>query len=248
MNTTSPITVSRQSTPEERQFALTQIYAQVLERQPYAYERKILAKAEKDFLKDKIGVRRFLKELGHSSVYLDAFYHRFSNLKFIELCFKHFMGRAFADRAEMEFYCNILMKEGVERLITTLLDSEEYRKAFGCFTVPYARSTKFHASPKAYQETHLLQHEHFGQRGFVIPTMYWHDLGLNCDAGACDPRSTAPAAQMPAASAAAANEPSGALEQELLQLLRSMAPSHARDLIATLSSSQREALRQAVRR
>jgi len=47
----------------------------VLGRQPYDFEREILAKAEKDFLKDKIGVRRFIKELGHSEVYHKAFYH-----------------------------------------------------------------------------------------------------------------------------------------------------------------------------
>ena len=49
---------------------------------------------KKDFLKDKIGVKRFLKALGHSEVYLNEFYYNSSNLKFLELCFKHFMGRA----------------------------------------------------------------------------------------------------------------------------------------------------------
>ena len=64
------ITVSRQSPGEERQAALHQIYAQVLERQPYGFERKQLAKIEAEFLKNKIGVKRFLRELGHSEVYL----------------------------------------------------------------------------------------------------------------------------------------------------------------------------------
>ena len=114
----------------------TKIYAQVLERQPYAYERKKLAQAEKDFLKNKIGVKRFLRILGHSDVYLDEFYHNSSNPKFIELCFKHFMGRAPKDQEEMHTYCDILMREGAKELITALLDSEEYRKHFGCFTVP----------------------------------------------------------------------------------------------------------------
>jgi phycoerythrin-associated linker protein len=48
-------TVSRESAREERQNALYQIYAQVLERQPYAYEHKQLAQAEKDFL----GMKKF---------------------------------------------------------------------------------------------------------------------------------------------------------------------------------------------
>ncbi|MBC6479258.1 MAG: phycobilisome rod-core linker polypeptide [Hormoscilla sp. GM7CHS1pb] len=75
MNSSFPFTANRRSSLEERQLALHQNYRQVLGRQPYDFEREILAKAEKDFLKDKIGVRRFIKELGHSEVYHKAFYH-----------------------------------------------------------------------------------------------------------------------------------------------------------------------------
>lgn len=187
MNSFKPITVNRKSSSEDRQFALTQIYRQVLERQPYAYERRGLAQAEKDFLKDKIGVRRFLRELGHSEVFLEMFYHHSSNLKFLEWCFKKFMGRAPGDQEEVRIYCDILMKEGVSKVVTAILDSEEYRKVFGCFTVPYPREQKYYVSPKAYLESYILNHEHYGQRGWVVPTLYWHQLGLNCDAGVCHP-------------------------------------------------------------
>ncbi len=153
MNQFKPFTANRRSSLEERQLALHQIYRQV---QPYDFEREILAKAEKDFLKDKIWVRRFIKELGHSEVYHKAFYHCYSNVKFIELCFKHFLGRAPRDQSELQIYCDILTKEGVDKLITAFLDSEEYRKVFGCFTVPYTRSQNCYESPKAYLETRLL--------------------------------------------------------------------------------------------
>ena len=78
MSTFAPITVSRTSSREEREAALHCIYQQILERQPYIFERKILAKAEKDFLTDKIGVRRFIKELALSEVYLNSFFHNSS--------------------------------------------------------------------------------------------------------------------------------------------------------------------------
>lgn len=182
-----PITVSRTSSEEERHQALTGIYYQVLERQPYQYEHKVLQKAEDQFLHDKIGVRRFLKELGHSSVYLDSFYHRYSNVKFLEICLKHFLGRAPKDKAEIQHYSQILTTKGVDQLITAILDSEEYRKVFGCFTVPYARSQKYYQSPQSYLETQWLNAEHIGQRGTAIPTRYWHDLGWVCDAGVCHP-------------------------------------------------------------
>uniref|UniRef100_A0A832H431 Phycobilisome linker polypeptide n=1 Tax=Oscillatoriales cyanobacterium SpSt-402 TaxID=2282168 RepID=A0A832H431_9CYAN len=229
-----PITVNRYSTLEERQTALRHIYHQVLERQPYAFERKLLAKVEKDFLNDKSGVRRFLKELGHSQVYLNSFYHNSSNMKFLELCFKHFLGRAPIDQDEIKFYCEILMHKGVAQFITAILDSEEYRKTFGCFTVPYPRTERYYSSPKAYTESHLLNHEHIGQRGRSIPTIYWHQLGLNCDAGVC---------RHPEADEAIDSQISQDDLSQLLQLFRNSPPQ---EVVATLSADQKEMLRRAV--
>jgi len=225
----------------ERQAALGHIYHQTLERQPYAFERKILATAEKDFLKDKIGVRRFLKELGHSEVYLNAFYYNVSNVKFLDWCFKHFMGRALQGQTEIQLYCGILAQQGVKPLITAILDSEEYRKVFGCFTVPYPRQSKYYESPKAYLESQFLNHEHFGQRGWAVPTMYWHQLGLNCDAGVCR-RPEEKEGLNPVV--ATRDEELGS---KLLAALRALDPSQARHAIGSLSPTEREALRQVIR-
>lgn len=241
MNGFQPITVSRRSSMEERQAALYQIYRQVLERQPYSFERRSLIKLEKDFLADKIGVRRFLKELGHSDVYLSTFYHRASNLKFLEWCFKHFMGRAPIDQDEIRLYCDILMRKGVQAVITAILDSEEYRKVFGCFTVPYPRQQQHYTSPKSYLETQLLNHEYVEQRGHVVPTIYWHELGLNCDAGVC----SHPEANEVLDSVSPTGE---ALQEQLLDLLRAMDATQAREMIAALSPTQRQALRKAIHR
>lgn len=241
MDNFTPITVSRRSTREEREFALHQIYQQVLERQPYVYERKVLARAEKDFLSDKIGVRRFLKELGHSSVYLDSFYFKCSNLKFIEWCFKHFMGRAPMNQDEVHTYCDILLKQGVNQLITSILDSEEYRKVFGCFTVPYPRS-EYHESPKAYIESEILNHEHFGQRGVVMPTMYWHQLGLDCTGGFCRHPEADEVLHPPVSQA------SEMLQDELLELLKALDTAKAKEVVASLSPQQKASLRRAIHR
>jgi hypothetical protein len=184
MTTPTIFTVSRQSTQEERQIALYQIYRQVLERQPLAHERMQLAKAEKDFITDKIGVRRFLKELGHSALYLDTFYYGVSNMRFLEQCFKHFLGRSPLNCSEIQIYCDILLHHGVNAMIAAILDTEEYRKVFGCFTVPYPRQQN-HASPKAYVESQLLNHELNGGRSRSIPLIYWYQLGRNCKGNIC---------------------------------------------------------------
>jgi hypothetical protein len=228
--------VSRRSTMEERQAALYQMYQQVLERQPYASERRTLAKAEKDFLRDKIGVKRFLKELGHSEVYLNEFYYSSSNLKFLELCFKHFMGRAPRSHEEMQEYCDVLMRSGVNELITQMIDSEEYRKHFGCFTVPHPYPDKTYESPKAYLENDLLINELHGRRGTIIPTMLWHELGLQCDGGVCS-------AQPESLSF---SDEANADRVELLQVLRRIHPEDLEEVAAALPAKQRETLSKAL--
>ncbi|WP_017298452.1 phycobilisome rod-core linker polypeptide [Nodosilinea nodulosa] len=228
------ITVSRQSPGEERQAALCQIYAQVLERQPYGFERKQLAKSEAEFLRNKIGVKRFLRELGHSEVYLNEFYYNSSNPKFIELCFKHFIGRAPGGQTEMRHYCDILMRHGVKAMITALLDSEDYLRHFGCFTVPHAWSEESYPSPKTFLETDILLHELHGRRGWIVPTMTWHDLRLNCDGGSCG---------LPAAQTSGPTSATTPGLEALHQVLSTMGPQDLEKFASTLSAADRDKLR-----
>lgn len=240
MNGFTPVTVNRNSTLDDRKFALTQIYRQVLERQPYESERHTIAALEKDFLSGKLGVRRFLKDFCCSDLYLDNFYYRVSNTKFMDVCFKHLLGRAIIDREEMHLYNDILIKEGVRHLMNAILDSEEYRKAFGCFTVPHPREQHYYNSPEAFLESKLLNEEHFGQRGWVVPTIYWRQLGLDCSNGVC--RHPEADEVLP--------EPSGAAKDmsvdALLKLLKTSDVRKAKELIAGLSPKQRESLRLAL--
>lgn len=179
-------TANQQASAEERSLLIRQIYQQILERQPYIAERRQLADLETSFIKGKIGVRHFLKTLALCPIYLEHFYENSSNLKFIENAFKHFLGRSPQDEEEIRIYDELLVRQGVGVMISALVDSEEYRQAFGSFTVPHWRKGK-HESPSAYLENKLLEKEHAGQRGWVIPTIYWHELHLDCYAGHCSP-------------------------------------------------------------
>ena len=85
---TQAIKTSHTASAEERASILRQIYSQVLERQPYAFERQQMADLEKGFIKGKLGIRHFLKNLAVSQVYLRCFYECSSNIKFIENAFK----------------------------------------------------------------------------------------------------------------------------------------------------------------
>ena len=181
---TERITTRHNASPEEREIVLRQIYQQVLERQPYEFERKQLADLERDFLKGKIGIRHFLKSLAVRPLYLEHFYENSSNVKFIENACKHFLGRAPKNNEEIHKWDEILVRHGVGAMVSEIVDSDEYRKSFGYFTVPYWHEHRFE-SPSEYIENEKLGHEHAGQRGWAIPTHYQHELHLDCNGGTC---------------------------------------------------------------
>lgn len=231
MDTFETVTLDRHSSLEERKEALYQIYRQVLERQPYDHEQQILASAEQQFLKNKIGVRRFIKILGQSEVYLEQFFYSSSNVKFLELCFKHFMGRSPHDYAEMQHYSTILSGQGVPALITQMLDSEEYRKHFGCFTIPHPVTQAVYDCPKDYLETHLLNQEFHGQRGHAVPTMVWRALGLDCNGGTCT--------RVPDPDAFEFLDDLYSDRLELLQILRRLDSTELEEVASALPAAQR---------
>jgi hypothetical protein len=240
MDNHTAITVDRKATELDRQNALRQIYFQILERQPYESERKEIAKLEKDFLKGKLGVRHFIGELVMSSVYLNSFYYDCSNMKFVEWTFKHLLGRAIQGSEEIATYMNLLMMEGVSAFFHEILGSEEYRKAFGCFTIPYARDVKLYDSPRNYLQTNLLQHEHVGQRGKVIPTIYWQQLGLDCETGTCVMPEEKAVSKHPEVNELPIAR---SLNDEIEELLQMLQKSDAKQVLQSMNENQRSLLR-----
>lgn len=184
MALTERITTRHNASPEEREVVLKQIYQQVLERQPYEFERKQLTDLEREFIKGKIGIRHFLKSFAVRPLYLEHFYENSSNVKFIENACKHFLGRAPKHNEEIHKWDDILVRHGVGAMVSEIVDSDEYRKSFGYFTVPYWHEHRFE-SPSEYIENEKLAHEHAGQRGWAIPTHYQHELHLDCNGGNC---------------------------------------------------------------
>ena len=186
MQTIEPVITSNKASKEEREFVLSAIYNQVLERQPYESERNNLARLEKEFLKGKIGIRHFLKSMAVSSLYLEAFYENSSNIKFIENALKHFLGRSPRNETEIRAWHNILIRNGVGAMVSAIIDSDEYRKKFGSYTVPYWHQKRYE-SPNDYLENRFLENERAGDRGWALPTLYWHELHLDCTGGTCNP-------------------------------------------------------------
>ncbi|MDX2271769.1 MAG: phycobilisome rod-core linker polypeptide [Cyanobacteriota bacterium] len=136
-------------------------YQQILERQPYQQERRgELAKLEGEFLRGKVGLRRLVRQIGHSHLYQQLFFNAGCNTRCVEQAFKHFLGRAPSHKAEVAGYHSILVKEGLKAMVDAFVDSEEYRLVFGNNTVPHPRSSFTSLSPMAYLLSHEINHSH----------------------------------------------------------------------------------------
>jgi phycoerythrocyanin-associated rod linker protein len=90
----------------------------------------------------QISVRQFVQTLAKSEFYKDRFFYSNSQIRFIELNYKHLLGRAPYDQSEIAYHVDIYAAEGYDAEIDSYIDSQEYNNAFGDSTVPYFRGFK----------------------------------------------------------------------------------------------------------
>ena len=94
---------------------------------------------ESKLLNGELSIREFVRTLAKSEYYLQTFYLSCSNNRFVELSFKHLLGRAPVSRRELFDYSSIASRQGFAALIDSLVNSDEYLTIFGENTLPYAR-------------------------------------------------------------------------------------------------------------
>nr|YP_009396003.1 phycobilisome linker polypeptide [Dasya naccarioides]ARW65189.1 phycobilisome linker polypeptide [Dasya naccarioides] len=87
-----------------------------------------------------LSIKEFIRALVKSSVYRKQFYESFVNSRVLELAFKHLLGRGPSSLEEFQKYFSILSGRGLDGLVDSLLNSDEYADYFGEETVPYLRS------------------------------------------------------------------------------------------------------------
>ncbi|MEL6815552.1 MAG: phycobilisome linker polypeptide [Cyanobacteria bacterium J06598_3] len=86
-----------------------------------------------------IRVCDFIRALALSELYKEKFFYSTSHVRFIELNFKHLLGRAPYDEAEISDHVNRYIDQGYEAEINSYIDSLEYQESFGEQVVPYYR-------------------------------------------------------------------------------------------------------------
>ena len=102
-------------------------------------ESERLSQAESEIRFGQITVRDFIRQLATSERYRTLFWDKYSTPVFVELNFKHLLGRAPANYQEVSQHMKLLAESGFEAEIDSYLDSEEYSENFGDFSVPYFR-------------------------------------------------------------------------------------------------------------
>jgi phycoerythrin-associated linker protein len=123
------------------QTVIRAVYRQVLGN-AHVMESQRLTSAESLLRNGDITVREFVRLVAQSDLYRSLFFDCASPYRFIELNFKHLLGRAPENQAEVAEHVIRYNTSGYEAEINSYLDSEEYNSSFGEDVVPSARGTR----------------------------------------------------------------------------------------------------------
>ncbi|TGG90978.1 MAG: photosystem I reaction center subunit XII [Aphanocapsa feldmannii 277cV] len=135
----SPAELFAQRSETELQDTIRRVYRQVLGNISLTgYER--CSQAESLLRNGSSTVREFVSAVGLSETYRDLYFAPNGQYRFIELNFKHFLGRAPRNQQEISEHVLIWNTHGYEAEILSYINSEEYAKVFGEDIVPYPRT------------------------------------------------------------------------------------------------------------
>ncbi|MDJ0901864.1 MAG: phycobilisome rod-core linker polypeptide [Xenococcus sp. MO_188.B8] len=126
------------STEEDLQDVIRAVYRQVLGNQ-HILDSDRLSSAESALRNGDITVREFVRQVAKSELYQSLFFHGSSQYRFIELNFKHLLGRAPQSQSEISEHVATYNNNGYDAEIDSYIDSDEYISNFGENTVPFAR-------------------------------------------------------------------------------------------------------------
>ncbi len=151
---TAPIELIPGRSDEEVESIIRAVYRQVLGN-AYVMESERATVPESQFKRGELSVREFVRALAKSDAYRSRFFDTCPRYRFIELNFKHLLGRTPTDLDEMRAHSTILDTQGFEAEIDSYLDSDEYQNAYGENFVPYYRGYKTQPGQTMVGFTHM---------------------------------------------------------------------------------------------
>ena len=103
----------------------------------FACDREVAL--ESQLRNGQITVRDFIRGLLLSNTFIDSFYNKNSNYRFVEHCVEKVLGRRVYSEREKIAWSAVVMTKGIKGFVDDLLNSDEYLENFGENTVPYQR-------------------------------------------------------------------------------------------------------------
>ena len=138
------------------QAVIRSAYRQVLGNE-YLMESERLVSAESLLRQGQITVRDFVRAITQSELYRKKFFYSNSQPRFIELNYKHLLGRAPYDESEISYHVELYNSQGYEAEINSYIDSAEYQQNFGENTVPYHRGFQTQTGQKTVGFSRIFQ-------------------------------------------------------------------------------------------
>lgn len=124
------------SSEDELEGVIRAVYKQVLGN-AHLMESERLTGAESQLRDRSITVRDFVRAVAKSEMYRARFFETSAPYRFVELNFKHLLGRAPQEQAEVSEHIRRCNDDGYDAEIDSYIDSAEYLLAFGDNVVPY---------------------------------------------------------------------------------------------------------------
>jgi phycocyanin-associated rod linker protein len=135
---TTPVELRSNWTEGDVQAVIHAAYRQVFGND-HLMQSERLVSAESLLRQGDITVQDFVRALAQSELYRQKFFYSTPQVRFIELNYKHLLGRAPYDEAEIAYHVDLYTQKGYEAEINSYIDSLEYQTNFGDAIVPYYR-------------------------------------------------------------------------------------------------------------
>ena len=134
----SPIELRQDASAKDAEQVIRAVYRHVFGND-YIMQNDRLVERESLLTNGQLSVRNFVRALAKSDLYKKKFLYPHFHTRVIELNFKHLLGRAPYDEAEVVEHLDRYQNQGYEADIDSYIDSDEYDANFGDYTAPYYR-------------------------------------------------------------------------------------------------------------
>ncbi len=151
-----PVELRTHSSEDDVQSIIWAAYRQVFGND-HVMSSERLTSAESLLRQGDIRVVDFVRALAMSDLYKQKFFYNSPQVRFIELNFKHLLGRAPYDESEISEHVDLYIQQGYDAEISSYIDSLEYQENFGDRIVPYYRGFATQKSQKTVGFARMFQ-------------------------------------------------------------------------------------------